>query len=59
MQQEKNLDEAYKYLEDYDRLGTYPDQKRKVCLTLSLAAIEKLKTINNKSGFIDQLILES
>ena len=48
---------ALKYLEDYDKLGTYPDRKKRVTISISNKSVAKLKNIKNKSRYIDNLIL--
>jgi len=40
----------------YDQFGHFPFEKKKICVTLSRQAIDKLAIQENRSGFIDKII---
>lgn len=54
---DKVIEQMCNWLEFYDLNGYFPWEKKKVILTISGEAIEILKTKENKSGFVDSLII--
>ncbi len=53
----KVINQMCSWLEFYDLNGYFPWEKKKVVLTISGEAIEVLKTKDNKSEFVNGLIL--
>ena len=54
----KKIDEMCDWLEFYDKHGYLPFEKKKITITVSGFASEKLKKIKNKSKFINNLIIK-
>ena len=55
----KENKEAFKILEDYDKTHELPFQRKRIDITLSVATINKLKKLREKTGKpISQIIEE-
>jgi len=54
----KGIEEMCRWLEFYDLNGYFPWEKKAVMVTISREAIQVLNTQNNKSQFVDNLILK-
>lgn len=52
----KTIKECTDSLDFYDENGRFPWDRKRVSLTLSYKAIEKLQQTKNKSNFVDNLI---
>ncbi len=46
----KKNKKAFEILENYDKTGELPFQRKKIYLTLSVATLNKLKKLKEKSG---------
>ncbi len=53
----KQIERMIEAMQFYDKYGYFPFEKRRVNLTLSGRAIEKLNKQQNKSSFVDRIIL--
>ena len=55
----KRFKRSFEYLEEYDKLGDYPDKKVNISITIPLRLKKKLDKIKNKSELIERLIEKS
>ena len=53
----EELKDSLAYSEFYDEHGYFPDKHKRIQLSLSAKAIEKLSAVGNKSAFVNKLIL--
>jgi hypothetical protein len=53
----KNERRIWKNWQFFDRYGFFPYEKKRIDITISGYAFEKLQKVENKSEFIDRLIM--
>lgn len=52
----EELKEGFAYLEEYDKVGGFPDKKVPLCVTIPLRLKKRLKEQKNISKFVENAI---